>query len=279
MFKELEEINTRPEPFQFYTTDALWTDSYISRKMLESNLNEDFEVSIQNREFIDQSVDWIVNRFMVEESRRIADFGCGMGSYATRLAEKGAYVTGIDFSEAFIQHAKDVAKQKGLDINYILQNYLEFETEERYDLITLLLCDFCALSPSQRKTMLKKFYKFLKSGGSVLIDAYSLNAFNQREDAETYEHNRHDGFWSPGNYYGFQNIFKYEEEKVVLDKYTIIEESRTRIIYNWLQYYSKDSLRKEFEDNGFNVEGFFSDVTGTAISPESLEIVIVANKS
>jgi len=171
-----------------------------------------------------------------------------------------------------------VAKQKEMDINYVLQDYLEFETEERFDLITLLLCDFCALGPSQRKTMLKKFYKFLKPDGSVLIDVYSLNAFNQREETETYEHSRLNGFWSPENYYCFQNTFKYDEEKVVLDKYTIIEEKRTRIAYNWLQYYSEDSLRKEFEENGFNVEGFYSDVTGTTTSPESLEIVIIAKK-
>jgi 2-polyprenyl-3-methyl-5-hydroxy-6-metoxy-1,4-benzoquinol methylase len=201
-----------------------------------------------------------------------------MGSYATRLAEKGAVVTGIDFSETFIRHAKEVAKQKGLDINYVQQNYLEFETGDRFDLITLLLCDFCALSPSQRKAMLKKFYKFLKSDGSILIDVYSLNAFNQREETETYEHSPLNGFWSPENYYCFQNIFKYDEEKVILDKYTIIEEKRTRIVYNWLQYYSEDSLRREFEENGFTVEGFYSDVTGTPISPESLEIVIVAKK-
>lgn len=279
MFKELEEINSRPAPFQFYTSDALWTDNHTSRKILESHLNEDFEVSIQNREFINHSVDWIVTHFGIEKNRRVADFGCGMGSYATQLAEKGAVVTGIDFSETFIQHAKEVAKQKGLDINYVLQNYLEFETEERFDLITLLLCDFCALSPSQRKTILKEFYKFLKPDGSVLIDVYSLNAFNQREETETYEHSRNDGFWSPENYYCFQNTFKYNEEKVVLDKYTIIEKERTRIVYNWLQYYSEDSLRKEFEENGFKVEGFYSDVTGTTISPESLEIVIVAKKS
>ncbi len=278
MFKELEEINSHPGPFQFYTADALWTDNHISKKMLESHLNEDFEISIQNREFINHSVDWIVNHFGIEKNRRIADFGCGMGAYATRLAEKGADVTGIDFSETFIHHAMEEAKQKGSTINYVQQNYLEFETEERFDLITLLLCDFCALGPSQRKTMLKKFYKFLKPGGSVLIDVYSLNAFNQREEAETYEHSRIDGFWSPENYYCFQNIFKYEEEKVVLDKYTIIEEKQTRIVYNWLQHYSKDTLRKEFEESGFEVEGFYSDVTGTAISPESLEIVIVAKK-
>ena len=278
MFKELEEINSSPAPFQFYTADTLWTDNHISKKMLESDLNEDIEVSIQNREFINHSVDWIVTHFGIEKNRRVADFGCGMGTYATQLAEKGADVTGIDFSETFIQHAKEVAKQKEMDIIYVLQDYLEFETEERFDLITLLLCDFCALSPSQRKTMLKKFYKFLKPDGSVLIDVYSLNAFNQREEAETYEHSRLDGFWSPENYYCLQNIFKYDEEKVVLDKYTIIEKERTRIAYNWLQYYSEDSLRKEFEENGFNVEGFYSDVTGTTTSPESLEIVIIAKK-
>jgi 2-polyprenyl-3-methyl-5-hydroxy-6-metoxy-1,4-benzoquinol methylase len=278
MFKELERINSRPEPFQFYTADVLWTDNHISKKMLESHLNEDFEVSIQNREFINHSVDWIANHFGMDKSTRVADFGCGMGSYATRLAEKGADVTGIDFSETFIQHAKEVAKQKGLVINYVQQNYLEFETEERFDLITLLLCDFCALSPSQRKTILKKFYKFLKPDSSVLIDVYSMNAFNQRKETETYEHSCLDSFWSPENYYCFQNTFKYNEEKVILDKYTIIEEKRTRVIYNWLQYYTEDSLRKEFEENGFTVEGFYSDVTGTAISPESLEIVAVAKK-
>ncbi len=278
MFKELEKINSRPAPFQFYTADSLWTDNHTSKKMLESHLNEDFEVSIQNREFINNSVDWIINHFGLNQNKRIADFGCGMGAYATRLAEKGAIVTGIDFSERFIQHAKDTAKQKGLAINYVQQNYLEFETEERFDLITLLLCDFCTLNPSQRKTMLEKFYKFLKPGGSALIDVYSLNAFNQREETETYEHSRLDGFWSPENYYCLQNIFKYDEEKVVLDKYTIIDEKRTRIIYNWLQYYSEDSLRKELEESGFEVEGFYSDLTGTTISPKSLEIVIVAKK-
>ncbi len=278
MFKQLEKINSRPASFQFYTADALWTDNHISKRMLESHLNEEFEVSCQNEEFIKRSVDWMINRFGIGKNTQVADFGCGMGSYATRLAEKMANVTGIDFSEIFIQHADEVAKQKGLAINYVQQNYLEFETEDRFDLITLLLCDFCALSPEQRRTMLKKFYKFLRPGGSVLIDVYSLNAFNQREEMETYEHSRLDGFWSPENYYCFQNIFKYDEEKVVLDKYAVIEERRIRVIYNWLQHYSEDSLRNEFEENGFEVEELYSDVTGTPISPESLEIVVVARK-
>ena len=73
--------------------------------------------------------------------------------------------------------------------------------------------------------------------------------------------------------------FKYEKEKVILEKYTIIEESRRRVVYNWLQCYSKDSLRNEFEENGFNVEEFYSDVAGKPFTSESTEIAIVAKKS
>jgi hypothetical protein len=30
MFEELERINERPEPFQFYTASDLWTDEHTS---------------------------------------------------------------------------------------------------------------------------------------------------------------------------------------------------------------------------------------------------------
>ena len=85
-------------------------------------------------------------------------------------------------------------------------------------------------------------------------------------------------FWSPHKYFGFLNIFKYEKEKVTLDKYTIVEKSRTRVIYNWLQYFSRDSLRREFEDNGFEVKAFYSDVAGSAFTSDSPDMAIVAEK-
>jgi hypothetical protein len=72
------------------------------------------------------------------------------------------------------------------------------------------------------------------------------------------------------------NSFKYEDEKVTLDKYTIIEESRTRVVYNWLQHFSKESLQDEFTANGFTVEEIYSDVAGTPFNPESPEMAIVA---
>ena len=278
MFKKLKEINSRPAPFQFYTADELWADEHTSKQMLEYHLNESIDVSSRNKSFIERSVGWIVTQFGVDNKSEIADFGCGPGLYATKLAEQGAKVTGVDFSENSLRHAKQVAKEEGLDIDYIHANYLDFETSKKFDLITMIMCDFCALSPEQRKLMLTKFYSLLKPGGSVLLDVYSLNSFVQKEESTTYELNQLNSFWSPEDYYCFVNTFKYEEEKVTLDKYTIIEESRTRTVYNWLQHFSKDSLQGEFEENGFKVEDFYSDVAGSSFDPETSEIAVVAKK-
>jgi 2-polyprenyl-3-methyl-5-hydroxy-6-metoxy-1,4-benzoquinol methylase len=279
MFKELKEINTRPSPFQFYTADELWTNEHTAKQMLEYHLNESIDFSSRNKNFIGRSVKWIVSHFGVDKRTEIADFGCGPGLYTTRLAEQNAIVTGIDFSENSIKYAKQVAAQKKLKINYVLKNYLDYQTTNRYDLLTMIMCDYCALSPEQRKIMLSKFYSLLKPDGSVLLDVYSLNSYNQKEESAIYELNQLNGFWSPKDYYCFVNTFKYGKEKVTLDKYTIIEDSRIRVVYNWLQYFSKDSLRKEFEENGLKVEEIYSDVAGKPFTSESPEIAIVAKKS
>ena len=279
MFDRLEAINSRPAPFQFYTAEELWTDEHTSTKMLEYHLNEAIDLSSRNKDFINRSVKWIVSHFGIDSNTSIADFGCGPGLYTTLFAENNADVTGIDFSNRSIEYAKNISVQKGLNITYYQQNYLEFETEKRYDLITMIFCDYCALSPAQRKTMLAKFYSFLKPGGSVLLDVHSLNIFNSRDEVALYELNQLDGFWSPENYYGFLNTFKYDEEKVTLDKYTIIEKARSRIIYNWLQYFNQDSLREEFEKNGFEAKEFYSDVAGLAFSQDSPDMTIIAVKA
>jgi 2-polyprenyl-3-methyl-5-hydroxy-6-metoxy-1,4-benzoquinol methylase len=140
------------------------------------------DLSSRNAAFIKRSVKWIASYFHIGSGAKVADFGCGPGLYSTKLAQQGASLTGIDFSKRSIQYAQNVADRERLPINYVHQNYLKFETDDRYDLIIMIMCDFCALSPSQRKKLLTKFHKLLVPGGSVLLDVYSLNAFDQKEE-------------------------------------------------------------------------------------------------
>ena len=278
MFNNLKAINERPKPFQYYTAAELWTDEHTSKKMLDYHLNEEIDVSSRNARFINRSVSWIIEKFNLNNKSNVLDFGCGPGLYTSRFAERGINVTGVDFSKRSIEYAAQIASSKNLKVNYIHKNYLEYETQDRFDLITMIMCDFCALSPKQRGIMLNKFKELLKPSGNVLLDVYSVKSYNQREEIAAYEFNHLNNFWSPEDYYCFVNTFKYCDEKIILDKYTIIEKAQTRVIYNWLQYYSVETLRREFEDNGLEVLEFYSDVCGLPYDAESLEFAVAARQ-
>ncbi|NLI14167.1 hypothetical protein [Pelotomaculum propionicicum] len=50
------------------------------------------------------------------------------------------------------------------------------------------------------------------------------------------------------------------------------------IVYNWFQHYSKDSLKREFEENNLQIIETYSDVAGKEYDSESPELAIVAQK-
>lgn len=279
MFDELREINKRPEAFEYYTAEELWADGHTSNKMLEYHLDGTVDISSRKMAFIDRSVSWITGFFGLKPGSELLDLGCGPGLYANRFAEREINVTGVDFSKRSIEFALKTAADKGLKADYIHANYLEFATGRAFDLVIMIMCDFCALSPEQRRTMLGKFREWLKPGGSVLLDVYSLRSFDQKEESLSYEFNHMDRFWSPEDYYCFINSFKYDEAKVSLDKYTIIERDRTRVVYNWLQYFSVESLKREFEENGLIIKDVFSDVAGEAYDPGAPEFAVIAKRS
>lgn len=279
LFRALEAINSRPAPFQFYTAAELWTDEHTSKQMLDFHLNGDVDISSRNTQFIKRSVKWICSRFKISTNTSVIDFGCGPGLYTNRFAKKKADVTGVDFSARAIAYAKDAAVLQGLEVSYIHQNYLDFETTRKFDLITMIMCDFCALGPAQRSSLLNKFHSILNPGGSLLLDVYSLNEFEKREESTAYEINLLNGFWSPERYHGFLNTFKYPDEKVILDKYTIIGEKRVRQVFNWLQYFTPSSLGAEFYEGGFTIAEVYSDATGTEYRPDSPEFVVIAKKN
>ncbi|MGD0466515.1 MAG: methyltransferase domain-containing protein [Gammaproteobacteria bacterium] len=282
-FRKLQNINYLPKPYESYTTLSLWNDPYISKKMLEAHLNDKNDIASRNKIMLNKTVEFIARRFGINEGIDICDFGCGPGLYTSQFAELGANVTGVDVSKRSIEYAKKIAEEKNLKITYVLQNYLEFEGDKHFDLVSMIYCDFCVLSPDQRKNLLNKFYRLLTDNGSIILDVYSINHFNTIKEEHNYQQSSNiidywSNFWSDQPYYIFNNTFKYEKEKLLLHKHTIIEEKRTREILNWLQCYTIQSLQDELRQNGFNMIEYYSDMTGEPYRIDSTEIAIVAQK-
>lgn len=278
MFKELQEIRRKPAPFEHYTAEELWTDEHTRDRMLEFHLDQTVDAASRNIRFIDRSARWIVEHFNLATGSSVIDFGCGPGLYTQRFAKCGAAVTGVDFSENSLAYARGKAAEERASIQYLHANYLEFQVDRSYDLVTMIMCDYTALSPSQRRTLLEKFHGLLKPDGALLLDVYSHHYFNKTNEQAVYGFNYMDGFWSREDYFCFHSTFKYEEEKLLLDTYTICSGKGQRRIYNWAQCYDKDTIIGEFKAAGLRVTEFYSDVSGAAFTGDTDVFAIVAGR-
>lgn len=279
LFATLQSLNTRPKPFEVDTAAEIWTNPHTSARMLEFHLDPRVDAASKKPEDIDRCIAWIGETFQVGESSRVADFGCGPGLYASRLAQLGARVTGIDLSWRSLEYARAQAERQDHDIEYVEGDYLEFESEESFDVILMVQCDFCGHAPQTRQRLLRKFAGLLKPSGVLLLDVYSLAAFDLRREVSGYEKNLLDGIWSPHPYYGFLNSFKYPAEKLALDQYTIVEPSGIKTIYNWFQSFSPETLAQEFSECGLEIHETYGDLTGTAYGKTKTEFAVAARRT
>jgi len=278
MYKQLIQINERPQPFSVYTADTLWTDPHIAQQMLKTHLDQSTDLASRRLSFIEASVGWLQQRFNIGPGTRIADFGCGPGLYATRLAQLGAKVTGVDFSDNSLRYARETAVSHNLAIDYIHTNYLEFQSDKRFDLILLIYCDFCALSPAQRQQLLGIFRQHLADGGAIMLDVHSLVEYDKFEEGVSYGRCQSGDFWTDEDYFSFTNQFKYEAEHVTLAKYSIFTPSRSFEVYNWLQHFDRESLTAELASSRLAITDWYANVAGEPPNSQSNTMAIVAQK-
>jgi cyclopropane fatty-acyl-phospholipid synthase-like methyltransferase len=284
LFDALQNVSTKPAPYSVYNSPDFWNDPYISKRLLNIHLNPEMDMFTRNSNTLSNEMKWINDRFKIGNGLRICDFGCGPGLYTSQWAKAGAQVTGIDVSEQSIAYAKEHADKEGVKVEYLCEDYLHYSTTKKFDLITMIYCIFCELNPGQRKDLLKKFHSLLDDDGAVLLDVYSLKVFEQKEEKEaSFASSSYpcsmSNFWSPEYHYLFTSYFKYDDECLSLDKYSVVEPKSVREVYIWLQYFSLQSLKAEFEASGFKIVEHYSDLTGKEYQPDSETIAVVAKKA
>ncbi|WP_246574604.1 SAM-dependent methyltransferase [Streptomyces genisteinicus] len=262
MFEQLAAVNACPALYATTTTPELWSDPHISGKMLAAHLDPNLDLSSYRTAYVEQAVAWMIDSFGIGEGVRVADFGCGPGLYTTRLARTGAEVTGLDLSTRSLDHARSLAAHDGLPVRHLLRNYLTYREATRYDLIIMIMRDYCALAPDGRAALLRTVREHLAPGGSFVFDVDSAAAFAGVTEQASYAPALMDGFWSDQPYFGFHNTFRYEHERVSLDTFAIVEAERQRVFFNWVRYFTPEELTAELVAAGFTGVRILGDLTG-----------------
>jgi cyclopropane fatty-acyl-phospholipid synthase-like methyltransferase len=268
--------DSRPEPFSFMTTDVLWTDPHVSEQMLRYHLDPTMDISSRRPETIDATVGWTTDPFALAPGSSVLDLGCGPGLYTSRWAATGAEVTGVDFSPRSIAYARETAERDGLNVRYTLADYLTWQPDRTFDLITMIMCDFSALSRVQRTVLLGSVASWLAPNGAFLFDVLALPYLASRQEGTNRREHPAGGFWSAGPHSETIETLLYPTERVSLDRYVIQEAGRTWTVWNWLQAYDPASLAETLERAGFDCDAVLGDVAGRPYDPAAHEFAVVA---
>ncbi len=270
-------MQEKPEPFT-PGEPLFWDDPHISKQMLATHLDQNIEAASRKFETIDKTVQWITRYLDLKIGDAVLDLGCGPGLYATRLAQQGFQVTGVDYSGNSINYAIEKAREQGLEIIYRYQNYLTLKEHEKYDVALLIYGDYCPLNPEQRSQLLENVKNALKPGGHFVLDVSTPEGrkiWGQKNAWYAVEK----GFWKPGPHLVLENGFDYPEQNIYLDQYIVIEaDGRLSVYNNWFQDFTQQTISAELIKGGFRVDSLWSDLTGSPLTDDSSWIGVVAQK-
>ena len=276
MYELLQDIAQRPEPFSRYTTMELWTRPHLAQQMLSFHLNQETDLASRRFEIIDQVVNWIDSQLHLS-GKSMCDLGCGPGLYAQRFSDKGADVTGVDFSALSLEYADLKAKENEQSIRYIHADYLVDDLPTGFDIVTLIYTDLCVLSPEQRTILLGRMREMLNADGQIVIDVAGMGLLTGKEECTLIDDQLMNGFWAKGDYVGIQRTFVYPDERLSLDRYLIVEPNETWQIFNWYQHYTPESLQAELRRAGFADVKMVGDLTGKPLEIDGDFIGVIAS--
>lgn len=267
MIGELFQYMGRPELYE--PSAPFWSDGHISEYLLEAHLNAGWDAASRKHHFIERSARWIAEIAPPAQFRDILDLGCGPGLYAEWFCKLGYSVTGIDFSERSIDYASEHAAKKGFAIEYLCENYLEMDYSERFDVITVIYCDYGALPDADRGVLIDKAFCALRDNGKLIIDCFSHTHFEKEREETSFDFCDEGGFWKKSRYLALNMSLRYPDVTTLLRRHVILTEN-TVDCYNFHdRCFSREELGTEIMGAGFTTSEFYGDIAGRPFSKKS----------
>lgn len=116
------------------------------------------------------------NDFLVEMIDRlpkgeVLSLAEGEGRNGVYLAQQGCRVTGVDSSAVALQKARNLAAERGVQLNTLHRNLSELEIEPAaWDAVVSI---FCHLPAPLRASLHRQVVQGLRPGGCLLLEAYT----------------------------------------------------------------------------------------------------------
>jgi SAM-dependent methyltransferase len=137
----------------------------------------------------------------------------GEGRNGVYLATQGNQVTCVDYSEEGIKKAQKLAAQNNVEIEGICCDLNDFDLgEEKWDAIVLIFGHFPI---ALREKVHRNLYKALKSGGMLILEAYSKEQLHYNSGGPKQEGMLYDEDMLKEDFSEFKRLNVQTKERVV----------------------------------------------------------------
>mgnify|MGYP001597305383 CR=1 FL=1 len=130
-------------------------------------------------------VDFLLDVCQLKPGMRVLDMGCGPGRHSLELARRGLSVTGVDFTDSFIEFAREAAANEELSgrAEFVLADARDFVRPVHFD-AAVCLCEgaFALLQTDEDNVrVLRHIAASMKPGAPFLMT--TLNGYRTIRNA------------------------------------------------------------------------------------------------
>lgn len=159
-----------------------WDAPDFSQRMLDNHLSQEHDWASRKLAIIEQQVDWITQQ--LPANARVLDLGCGPGFYSQLLAQRGFHCTGVDFSPASIEYARQQSLAAGLNIEYQQQDVREYTPAQPFDFIMMTFGEINVFSATEARDLLRHCAQCLTPKGKLLVEVHDFAEIKRQGLAE-----------------------------------------------------------------------------------------------
>jgi SAM-dependent methyltransferase len=254
-----------------------WDDPAFSQRILREHLAQEHDAASRRKVKIKEQVDWIHRHILGAKPTNILDLGCGPGLYAAPFTGLGHTYTGIDFSPACIDFARENSP-KGC--TYQLGDIRSADFGNGYGLILYIFGALNIAPVEDVRSILKKAYAALNPGGILLLEVSTLDAVDQIGNQPSMWYSAETSLFSDNPHLCLMENFWDEEQAIATERFYIVDAETGQVTRHAAstQGYDEEQLESILREAGFGEVAFVPSLTGKPESDVDGMMVVTATR-
>lgn len=228
-----------------------WNDPGFSRRMLANHLSQDHDWASRRQEIVDRHVAWIAGQLTTPRAR-VLDLGCGPGLYTHALAQRGYRCTGMDFSPASIDYARQRAQAAGLPIDYLLADIRDYRLDGGFDLAMITFGEINVFRCEDALAILANAVSLLAPEGMLLAEVHAFDEVRRQGEAAPSWQAMEEGLFSARPHLLLQENFWDSGAATATSRYFVIDAADASVTEygSVMQAYAEDEYLQLFRQAG-----------------------------